>query len=94
MAGQTYMFQVLAGASGGGWSAPSEGAAAMTVDSSLSEQCKDQLAAQAQGQYLTTGAIVGIVIAVFAALLLLGILLFMLRRRTPPPPPSDPEYKQ
>merc|ERR1711988_1872413 len=96
MAGTTYSFRVRAGGEGTGWSTPStmsSEAVVQTYDSPLSESCRSQVAAQADGQYLTTGAIVGIVLGVFAGLLLIAVIVFMLRRRNPPPPPPGPDYK-
>jgi len=96
MAGTTYSFRVRAGGEGTGWSTPStasEEAVVQTYDSALSESCQSQIAAQADGQYLTTGAIVGIVLGVFAGLVLIAVIIFMLRRRAPPPPPPAPDYK-
>merc|ERR1711988_1752906 len=96
MAGTTYKFRVRAGGDGTGWSSPSssaESSVVMTYDSPLSESCTSQIAAQADGQYLTTGAIVGIVLGVVAGLLLIAVIVFMVRRRAPPPPPPVPDYK-
>jgi len=87
MAGTVYKFRVRAGGEGTGWSVPSESAVTQTANSPLSESCQAQLAAQADGQYLTTGAIVGIVLGVFAGLLIIAVIVWRLRRLTPPPPP-------
>lgn len=66
---------------------PSEIVTVQTEHSALSSSCEDQLLAQADGQYLTTGAIAGIVLGVIAGLLLIALVIFMVRRRAPPPPP-------
>jgi len=90
MAGTTYKFRVRAGGDGTSWSAASavsEDAVTQTKNSALSDSCHAQLLAQADGQYLTTGAIVGIVLGVFAGLLIIAVIVWRLRRLTPPPPP-------
>jgi len=69
---------------------PSDAAVVRTYDSSLSASCYDQIQDEADGHFITTGAIVGIVLGCFAGVLLIGLLIFFLRRRAPPPPPPNP----
>jgi len=104
MAGTTYNFRVYSGGDGQAEPTgrrlsestteddgikPSEAAVVRTLDSELSKDCWNQIADQVDGETLTTGAIVGIILGCFAGVLLIGFGVALYRRRTPPPPPPD-----
>ena len=94
-AGTACAFRVRSGSTGG-WSAPSATAVALTSHSDASIACAQQLINQVNGQYLSPGATVAIVVGMIAVLLLLlcCVWYFMcgganaFRKAPPPPPPA------
>jgi hypothetical protein len=66
----------------------SETVSVQTEHSSTSESCQKTLYDEANGiSNLSSGAIAGIVLGVFAGIGIIVLAFFLLRRRAPPPPP-------
>jgi len=93
-AGTPVGFKVHSG-SEAGWGPPSEVVLAQTEDSAKSLECRQELLDHMRGDYLSSGAIVAIVLLVMTGTVGLAFAVFMIRRRQPPPPPPPmmkPDY--
>jgi len=76
-----------------GWGSASEVALGRTTHSSTSQQGFEATISAMQGDSLSSGAIVAIVLGVFAGIAVIGFFLFRARLFfPPPPPPGAPAY--
>jgi len=92
-AGTNVGFKVHSG-NEAGWGPPSDVILAKTADSSASLACTQQLVDNLNGNYLSPGSIVAIVLGILAALFGIGFIIFVVRRRQPPPPPPPGMMKE
>jgi len=97
-AGTPCAFQVRSGTTGG-WSTASETAVAVTTHNEQSRECAQRMIDMVNGNYLSPGAVAGIVIAVIAGVALALCLVWYFLcggaktfQPSPPPPPPGGKY--